>query len=75
VENITMVVPRNDLEMIADARFPPGVDYRMQDLMERNNNGQLNAAEHEELKGLADMSMIWSLVRARAMIALKRKPQ
>lgn len=68
-----MVVPRDQLEMVADMRFPPGVDNRMQDLMGRNNDGQLNAAEHDELMGLAEMSEVWSLVRAQAMIALGRK--
>ena len=70
-----MVVPRDLVEMFADMRFPPGVDNRMQDLMDRNNDGQLNTAEHEELMGLADMSQVWSLVRAQAMIALGRKPK
>jgi hypothetical protein len=74
VEKITMVVPRDQLEMVADMRFPLGVDKRMQHLMDSNNDGQLNPEEHNELKGLAEMSEIWSLVRAHAMIALGRRP-
>lgn len=62
------------VEAVADLRFPDRVDQRLQELMDRNNDGALTEAERSELAGLAEMSERISLVRAQALRLLGRKP-
>lgn len=62
------------VEAMADLRFPARVDRRLQELMDRNNEGALTEAERSELEGLAEMSEKISLVRAQALFLLGRKP-
>ena len=61
----------NDL---TDIRFSPAMNARIQDLMDRNNNGALSTAEREELEGLVDWSEQISLVRAQALNFMGKKP-
>lgn len=63
---------RGFLEELADQRFSPVANDRMQWLMDRNNFGELTPTEHEELKALVNLSQWMSLVRAQAMIMLGR---
>ena len=42
--------------------------------MDRNNEGQLNAAERAELESLVDLSESMSLIRAKALHLLGRNP-
>jgi hypothetical protein len=42
--------------------------------MDRNNNGQLSPEEKTELEALAELSETISLVRAKALLILGRKP-
>jgi hypothetical protein len=45
---------------------------RVQDLMARNNEGRLSAAEFAELKEFATAANIIAILRSQARIALKR---
>jgi hypothetical protein len=62
------------LESVAELRFPPHTDRRLQDLMARNNNGTLTATERAELEALVELSETLAPVRARALHLLGRQP-
>jgi hypothetical protein len=62
------------VEAVANMRFPPKVNARLQDLMDRNTNGQLATTEREELAALAAVSEEMSLIRGQAFVLLGRKP-
>jgi hypothetical protein len=66
--------PREMIEAVADLRLPPKVDRRLQGLMDRNNEGSLSAAERDDLEALVELSETISLLRARALHLLGRKP-
>jgi hypothetical protein len=61
-------------EAVAELRLTPKATRRLQELMDRNTNGQLTASEREDLEALAEMSEKISLVRAKALLFLGRKP-
>lgn len=65
--------PRTLVETVADLRFPAKADAYLRTLMDRNTNGQLTAAEREELEALAELSETMALVRAQAIKLLGRK--
>lgn len=67
-------IPRQLMEDVAGLRFPTKTDKRLQDLMDRNNDGRLSQTEREELESLVEMSESMSLMRAKAMRVLGRKP-
>lgn len=72
----TMVqTPRDMMEKVAALRLPPKADRRLQDLMDRNNDGALTAKEREELEALVEWSEEISLIRAKALRLLGRKPK
>ena len=60
------------LEQLALERFPPEVDGRLQELMDRNNFGELDEVEKAELTEWVELSQELSLVRGRALLLLKR---
>ena len=62
------------VEQFADLRFPPRMDAHLRQLMDRNTEGQLNAAEREELESLVELSETISLLRAEALRLLGRSP-
>ena len=66
--------PRELAEAVAALRLPPMVDQRLQDLMGRNTNGVLADTERAELEALAELSERISLLRAKALVFLGRKP-
>lgn len=68
-------VPQDLVEAVASFRLPQKADERLQNLMDRNTNGQLTAAEREELESLAEWSESVSLLRARALQSLGRGPK
>ena len=53
--------------------FTPEADARIQDLMDRNDEGELTPSEHQELASLASLSEQMSLVRAKALVFLGRQ--
>jgi hypothetical protein len=62
------------IESVAALRLPAKADNLLQNLMDRNNNGALNATEREELEALVELSETLSLMRAQALQSLGRKP-
>jgi len=66
--------PVDLVEAVADLRFPPKTDELLQSLMDRNTNGILTSAERDELQALVELSETMSLIRARALKLLGRKP-
>ena len=58
----------------ASLRLPAQADMRLQDLMDRNNEGKLTDQERADLAALAELSEQLSLVRAEALHLLGRKP-
>ncbi len=62
-----IMIPREMMEELVTLRFPPKADKRLQDLMDRNNDGQLTQDERDELESLVEMSESISLMRAKAM--------
>jgi len=71
----TIQAPKEMMESVADLRLPANADRKLQSLMDRNNNGELNGEERDELAALAEWSESISLLRAQALHLLRRKPQ
>jgi hypothetical protein len=70
----TVLTPVDLMEAVADLHLPPKADRRLQLLMDRNNEGGLTAQEREDLEALVEISETISLLRARALHLLGRKP-
>jgi hypothetical protein len=70
----TIDAPIEWVETIGKLRLPNKTDRRMQELMDRNNDGDLTLVEREELESLVELSESLSLVRAEALMLLGRKP-
>jgi len=70
----TVDAPLQWVESITMLRLPEQADRRLQDLMGRNNEGQLSDQELADLAALAELSERLSLVRAEALHLLGRKP-
>lgn len=52
---------------LARFRLPPGVEDRLQELLERQDRGQpLTPAERREAEGLVDLADLLSLLRTRS---------
>ena len=71
----TIPAPTDWIATIGDLRLPTKADGRLQQLMDRNNEGALTAPEQEELEALVELSERLSLVRAEALQLLGREPQ
>jgi hypothetical protein len=72
--NAVVTVPADFVESLSQLHFPPQTDSRLQELMDRNNQGKLSADERHELASLVELSETLSLIRARALASLGRKP-
>ena len=70
-----ITAPVDWVESVGNLRLPSKADGRLQDLMDRNNDGVLNRIEREELEALAELSEKLSLVRAEALQILGKRPQ
>ena len=66
--------PRDLVESLAEMRFPPKADARLQWLMDRSTEGQLTPPERDELEALAELSETMALFRAEALRLLGRRP-
>ncbi len=66
--------PLDWIELVSDLRLPPKADRRLQNLMDRNTEGQLSAEEAADLESLVELSQTLSLVRAEALHLLGRNP-
>ena len=71
----TIPAPTDWVATIGELRLPSKADVRLQQLMDRNNEGQLSAPECEELETLVELSERLSLVRAEALHLLGREPR
>ena len=72
--NTTIDAPVEWVETIGQLRLPSKADDRLQQLMDRNNEGELAVDEREELESLVELSERLSLVRAEALLLLGRRP-
>jgi hypothetical protein len=70
----TVTAPVHWVEAVGQLFLPEKADNRLQELMDRNNEGRLSSAEHSELESLVEVSQQLSLVRAEALHLLGRKP-
>jgi len=66
--------PLDMVEAVAALRLPSRADRRLQDLMDRNNEGALTPGEREDLETLVELSETIAVVRAKALHLLGRKP-
>ena len=71
----TIDAPLEWVESVGNLRLPPKTDQRLQQLMDRNNEGLLTEAERSDLESLVELSERLSLVRAEALHLLGRKPE
>jgi hypothetical protein len=70
----TVTAPITWVETVGQLCLPSKADERLQQLMDRNNDGQITSAERAELEVLVEVSEQISLVRAEALHLLGRKP-
>lgn len=68
----TIATPVELVTSLAEFRFSPKLNARLQDLMERNTEGQLTAAEREELEALVELSETIAILRGEALQVLGR---
>jgi len=59
------------VKTIGGLRLPESADRRLQELMDKNNEGNLSDAERRELASLRDLSEEFSLLRAEALRLLR----
>lgn len=71
----TIDAPLKWVETVGDLRLPSKANQRLQELMDRNNEGLLTEAERADLESLVELSEWLSLVRAEALHLLGRKPE
>ena len=71
----TIEAPLEWVETVGNLRLPPKADQRLQELMDRNNEGLLTDAERADLESLVELSERLSLVRAEAIHLLGRGPE
>lgn len=67
--------PIDWVESVSRLRLPAKTDRRLQELMERNNEGALSAPEFAEMESLVELSETMSLVRAEALHLLGHQPE
>ena len=70
----TVNAPLQWVEQITLLKLPDHADQRLQQLMDKNNEGELSEQERADLAALAEMSEQLSLIRAEALHLLDRKP-
>jgi hypothetical protein len=66
--------PLELVEAVASLHLPPRMDSRLQELMDRNTEGSLPPEERADLEALVELSENMSLIRAKALHLLGRKP-
>jgi hypothetical protein len=68
-------VPESWVVAVGRLSLPKRTDRRLQELMDRNNEGLLTDAEREELESLVEWSESVSLLRAEAFRLLGKRPE
>jgi len=71
----TIAAPVDWVEAVGNLHFPAKTDRRLQELMDRNNEGVLQEFEREELEALVELSEELSLVRGAALQILGKRPE
>jgi hypothetical protein len=71
----TIDAPLEWVETVGNLRLPAKAEQRLQELMDRNNEGLLTEAERADLESLVELSERISLVRAEALHLLGLKPE
>jgi hypothetical protein len=64
----------NWVEAVGSLHFPAKADRRLQELMDRNNEGTLDSSDREELEALVELSEQLALVRGEALHILGKRP-
>lgn len=72
--NATIAAPVDWVEAVGKLHLPSKADHRLQELMDRNNEGELRESEREELEALVELSEQLALVRGEALQILGRQP-
>ena len=67
--------PVDWVELVSELKLPAKSDRRLQELMDRNTEGQLGEEERADLESLVQLSETLSLARAEALHLLGRKPE
>ena len=67
--------PVDWVHSVSRLQLPPRADRRMQELMDRNNEGDLTENERADLEALVELSEALSIVRAQALQLLGRQPE
>jgi hypothetical protein len=70
----TVAAPVDWVEAVGNLHFPSKAEHRLQELMDRNNEGLLQESEREELEALVELSEQLALVRAEALQILSKQP-
>ncbi len=70
----TITAPVEWVEAVGNLHLPAKADHRLQELMDRNNEGLLLESERGELEALVELSERLSLVRAEALQILGKQP-
>ncbi len=70
----TVPAPVDWVEAVGKLRLPPKADQRLQELMDRNNEGLLQEFERGELEALVELSEQLALVRGAALQILGKQP-
>jgi hypothetical protein len=68
----TIATPVELVTSLAEFRFSPKLNAKLQNLMERNTEGQLSGPEREELEALVELSETIALLRGGALRVLGR---
>lgn len=71
----TVDAPLDWVEAVGNLRLPPRTNQRLQELMDRNNEGLLTDSERADLESLVELSERLSLIRAEALHLLGRTPE
>ncbi len=72
---VAISVPESWVVSVGRLALPKRTDRRLQELMDRNNEGLLTDAESEELESLVEWSESVSLLRAQALRLLGKRPE
>jgi len=70
-----IAAPAKWVRCVSELRLPPKTDRRLQELMDRNNEGHLGKQERSELEALVELSESLLSVRSEALQLLGRQPQ
>jgi hypothetical protein len=71
--NSVITAPVEWVEAVGNLHLPFRADNRLQNLMDRNNEGLLTDSERDELEALVELSQTLSLVRSEAWQLLGRE--